>query len=57
MLALLPATADAGAAMTEPSPEPNLPPRVYWAVALVAVVLYVLLGWFTAAWNIPMEAR
>lgn len=36
--------------------EPDLPPRVYWLVAIVAVVVMAVLAWFTAAFNVPMDS-
>lgn len=42
--------------MTSTDREPDLPPRVYWTVAVVAVGTMVLLYWFTATWNLPLPA-
>ena len=39
--------------MTE---EPDLRPRIYWAVAIMAVVVMAMLWWFTAAFNVTPGA-
>lgn len=34
--------------------EPDLPARVYWLVAIAAIVVMALLAWFTWTFNVPM---
>lgn len=36
--------------------EPDLRPRVYWLVAILAVVVMLLLGWLTSAFHIARQA-
>ena len=43
--------------MDQPGSEPDLPPRVYLAVAVFAVVVIVVMYVFTSLYQIPLEGR
>ncbi|MGE0144054.1 MAG: hypothetical protein AB7I19_09335 [Planctomycetota bacterium] len=34
--------------------EPDLPPTVYWGIALAAIATMLLLGWLTASYHLPV---
>jgi hypothetical protein len=38
------------------SDEPDLPPTIYWGIALAAIATMLLLGWLTATYHLPAGA-